>query len=239
MQLAKGRRLYYDTEANNLLPKVTTFHCAGFVDLDSGEEFYFGPPVPATHPLATPILCRPTGPKEACLEFLASAFLAVAHNGLDYDARMLKKLYPERYAPPLKEWDSYIMVKLLWPADSLIGPDMRGMLAGRFPGQLLKSHSLKAWGYRLGNLKDDYKGGFEEWNPEMASYMMQDVSTGVTLWKRCLLRLGWPDTSGPSPPLNLSTTSPASSSSKARMASTSTRTRQSNSPANSSMPRQA
>jgi hypothetical protein len=27
----------------------------------------------------------------------------------------------------------------------------------------------------------------------MASYMMQDVSTGVTLWKRCLKRLGWLD----------------------------------------------
>lgn len=188
--------LYYDCEADNLLPKVTTLHCIGAEDIDTGEKFYFGPAwgdVP------------PTGTAEDGVRFLQTCDLAIAHNGLDYDYRMLKKLYPW-YAGPKKEWDSYLTAKLVWPADTLIGPDMRAMQAGRFPGQLLKSHSLKAWGYRLGNLKDDYKGGFEEWNPEMASYMMQDVSTGVTLWKRILLRLGWVDTSGPPLPLNLSTT---------------------------------
>jgi hypothetical protein len=42
-----GRNIYYDTEAeaDNLLPKVTTLHCIVCEDIDTGEKFYFGPPV--------------------------------------------------------------------------------------------------------------------------------------------------------------------------------------------------
>jgi len=36
-------------------------------------------------------------------------------------------------------------------------------------------HSLRNWGNKLGNFKDDYNGGWEEFNTEMLKYCQQDV----------------------------------------------------------------
>lgn len=51
------------------------------------------------------------------------------------------------------------------------------------PGNLVGLHGLKAWGYRLGLHKDEYKGGWEQWSPEMHSYMVRDVAVTVKLWR--------------------------------------------------------
>ena len=38
-----------------------------------------------------------------------------------------------------------------------------------------RSHSLKAWGLRLGDYKDDYDGGWENYSQEMMDYCIQDT----------------------------------------------------------------
>ncbi len=166
------------------------------VDVETGEEFYFGPAVDPTDPWAEPATVNPSGSLEDGLQFLSEADLVVAHFGLSYDSRMLTKLYPQRPLPK-KEWDSLVVAKMVWPYDSLIGPDLQLMKAGKLPGNLLKTHGLKAWGIRLGENKIDFTDGkdkatcFLKWTPEMAQYGMQDIRTGLKLWKRCLKRLGW------------------------------------------------
>ena len=49
---------------------------------------------------------------------------------------------------------------------------------------LVGSHSLKAWGVRLGNDKGDFDGGdWQTWSPEMQTYCVQDVEVSYDLYK--------------------------------------------------------
>lgn len=50
-----------------------------------------------------------------------------------------------------------------------------------FEPKLIGSHSLRAWGLRLGEHKGDYAGPWDTWSPEMHSYMEQDVRTNFRL----------------------------------------------------------
>lgn len=177
-----GRKVYYDTEGDNLLDDITKFHCIGAVDLATREQFYWGVDQDATSGRTL----------EDGLRFLGECDFVIAHNGLGFDRRALTKIYPQRPLPK-KEWDSLILVKLIWPAEVLIGPDMERIKRGQMPAHMMKRHSLAAWGYRTGTHKGDYKLGFETWRPEMASYMMGDNAAGVAIWDLCMKRLGWVD----------------------------------------------
>lgn len=209
-----GERLYFDIESDGLLDTVTMCHCIAVTDMDTGEEFYYGPPVPPDHAKWTPLLGTPTGTVEEGIQRLAKADLTVAHNGVDFDYVCLEMLYTwfHRCA---KAWDSFVAAKVVWPYDCLLAPDMQRVKAGTMPMMMVKRHSLKAWGYRLGENKDEYDGDrtkfpepsdrpakkgderfdrrWEEWNPWMASYMMQDNRPGVLLWKLIEERVGWTD----------------------------------------------
>jgi len=217
---ALGRRLGGDIESNGLLkpmknkdgsitPRMDRVHCVGFQDIDTDEEFYFGPAVPEGHPKWDPIVGNPCGTVEDGIKFLSQAAMSVFHNGVDFDYRAIREFFPQYPLPPELR-DSYVAAKLIWPYDVLMGPDYERAKRGQMPMNLLKSHSLKAWGYRLGELKDEYDGDhdkypneenakeryarrWEEWNPYMASYMMQDNRPMVKLWKLIEKRAGWVD----------------------------------------------
>ncbi|MGH0000088.1 DNA polymerase [Pseudovibrio ascidiaceicola] len=59
-----------------------------------------------------------------------------------------------------------------------------------FPGRLIGSHGLEAWGYRLGEWKGDYSAEMKakgldpwaEWNVDMQEYCEQDVIVTEKLW---------------------------------------------------------
>jgi DNA polymerase I-like protein with 3'-5' exonuclease and polymerase domains len=195
-----GRHLYFDTEGNGLWrrvpavfnkdgklrtpekPQITALWCIGAVDIHTNEEFYFGvDQEPGSgHTMEDGYL------------FLTEAAALCGHNAIGFDYKVLRKFGgPHGYKDPALCWDSMVTAKLIWPADALIGPDMKLMARGQLEPVLVKRHSLKAWGQRLGELKDEYKGGFEAWNQEMADYMMQDCRAGLKLWRLCLKRLGW------------------------------------------------
>lgn len=228
-----GRRLGGDIESNGLLramknrdgsitPRMDRVHCIGYHDIDTAEEFYFGPRVPYDHPMwekypddqaTRELLANPTSLSiEDGIVFLSDASEAVFHNGVDFDYRAIKEFYPHIPLDRVQKWDTYVAAKLIWPYDVLMGPDYTRAKAGKMPMNLLKSHSLKAWGYRLGDNKADYDGDhdkypgddpevvaeryrrrWEEWNPYMARYMMQDNRPMVKLWKLIEKRAGWVD----------------------------------------------
>lgn len=207
-----GRDLYMDLESDNLLKDMTVVHCLAVIDMNSDEEFYFGPAVPEGHPKWTPLLGNPSGTLEDGYAMMEEANYLVAHNGIDFDYLAVEKVHPTWKRPALA-WDSLVMAKVVWPYDTLIGPDMGRAAKGLLPKHLIKRHSLEAWGYRLGTHKDEYDGDrtkypeprdrparkgderydrrWEEWNPWLASYMMQDCRPGVLLWRLIKERIGW------------------------------------------------
>ncbi|GJE18780.1 DNA polymerase [Methylobacterium marchantiae] len=185
----KGRRLIWDTEGNGLLKEQgtpgtpaykregDTVWCHAAVDIDTEEEFYFGCDL------------GPDSIKEG-LAFIAEADLVLAHYGIGYDYPYIEKVYPG-WVRPKKAWDTQVIAKVIWPYDTLIGPDLSRIKAGTMPGKYLKSQSLAAWGYRTGTHKGDYTGGFDAWLPSMSVYLMGDIRGTLALWRLMEKRLGW------------------------------------------------
>jgi len=68
-------KLVFDIEADNLLPKISKFHCAGAINVDTGEEHWF----------------LPDQLKEF-LSLLDKAEVIIAHNAYGYDIAALNKL---------------------------------------------------------------------------------------------------------------------------------------------------
>jgi DNA polymerase I-like protein with 3'-5' exonuclease and polymerase domains len=52
------------------------------------------------------------------------------------------------------------------------------------PNRLKGSHSLAAWGQRLGCHKGDYQGGWEHYSQEMLDYCVQDTAVTLQLWQK-------------------------------------------------------
>jgi DNA polymerase I len=187
-QSGKGRTVVWDLEGNGLLRqesatkhRMTKLWCVGALDVETREKFYWGWDLGEEN-------------LKHALRFISECDLALAHNGIGFDYQVLEELFPGEFKRPAKAWDTMVCSKVIWPADTLIGPDMQRIREGSLPGRLLKSHSLEAWGYRLGTFKVDYSGGFEEWRPAMASYMMSgDLDVPDAMWTLIKKRLGWTD----------------------------------------------
>jgi DNA polymerase III epsilon subunit-like protein len=115
------------------------------------------------------------------IERLSKADAIVGHNIISFDLPAIKKVFPDW------TFQGEVLDTLVWAR--LVFPDIRDSDFGRFkkgmlPGQLIGSHSLEAWGYRLGVLKGSYgkqDGAWNQWTPEMSAYCEQDVRVTVKL----------------------------------------------------------
>lgn len=181
-----------DCEANGLLETVDRFHCATIKDEFTGQytrytEATFKEYIEALEAEAA----KPDG-------------LLVFHNGIKYDIPALDKLKRQYFGkrlniPRKKVLDTLVLVRLI---HSNIRDRDAGLLrSGILPGKMFGSHSLEAWGYRLGEMKGEYKHDFKakieadggvyvegsEWaecNQAMEDYCEQDVRvTSKLLWK--------------------------------------------------------
>jgi len=153
-------RLVFDIEADNLLPKLSKFHCAGAIDIDTGEEYWF------------------MNEEDDFVNFISLLYKAdvvVAHNAFGYDIPALKKL-------------AHFMGRSFNIDNSKVHCTkiMSQVLNYRRFGF---GHSLKQWGEFFKDYKGDYQGGFEEFNMEMFDYMKQDVRLGAKVYKYLLKEL--------------------------------------------------
>ena len=103
------------------------------------------------------------------LERLKKYDAIVGHNSIGFDYPALYKMYGFQHQMVL---DTALMARC-------IHPDIRTSDFQRdgFEKELIGSHSLKAWGKRVGVLKDDH-GETEDWTtctPEMIEYCKQDT----------------------------------------------------------------
>ena len=90
------------------------------------------------------------------------------HNILSFDLPVLRNLGGF-------SWDNGIRDTLV--LSRLANPSVEG------------GHSLRAWGERIGNYKDDYDGGWEHFSEEMLSYCQQDVRVTKDIYRRLSIQL--------------------------------------------------
>ena len=160
-------RIAFDLESNGFLDDVTTIHCICTKDLDSGKEIAFGP-----------------FDIDKALAYLMKADELIGHNILAYDLSVIAKLYPHFNTTGIKITDTLVLSRLI-RADLRNDDHAAGYTLEQLHKRLYGSHSLKAWGLRLGVLKGDYgeTSDWSTWTKEMETYCQQDVRVTVALWK--------------------------------------------------------
>ena len=153
----------FDLESDGLLDDMTKIHCLAYWDTETKKlhEFY------------------PDQIDEA-INALSSGVIG-GHNIIGFDILAIQKLYPD--FKPDKVIDTLVLSRLLFP--NIKDKDFVSRPENMSP-KLFGSHSLKAWGFRLGTYKDDYDKGFEEFSQEMMDYMLQDVRVTAKLYEHCM-----------------------------------------------------
>jgi len=162
-------RLLFDIETDNFVEHLTKIHCIAALNVDQPDQRWsFGP-----------------DKINDGIELLQSASELIAHNGICFDIPAIKKLYPSFSTHEMVVTDTLVLSRLLH-AD-MKNEDADRAFTGKtdFPKKYLGSHSLKAWGYRLGALKGDFgeTTDWSEWTPEMQSYCEQDVTVCHKLYE--------------------------------------------------------
>lgn len=118
------------------------------------------------------------------LELLSVADEIIGHNVIAYDFPAVALLYPE-FSTSAKITDTLVLSRLI--KANIMQEDADGAFrsaTGAFPKRLWGSHSLAAWGLRVGNLKGDYTGGWENFSQEMLDYCIQDTNVTLTIYKK-------------------------------------------------------
>ncbi len=159
--------IYFDIETNGFLEDTNTIHCLGYADGESPVELLVGR--------------REVAPVVASWE--SKKVTLVAHNGIAFDIPALAKVVGLD-ASQVVVIDTLVLSRFIFP--DMAPEDDKLILRGKLPARLMGSHSLEAWGYRLGCHKGDYNGGWEEYNDEMGVYCRQDVEVLRKLYKHLL-----------------------------------------------------
>lgn len=184
-----------DIEANGLLdhPELK-FHCGWIADYFTEQYTGYRPDDVLSYIKALEAeAAKPDG-------------LIVFHNGIKYDIPALKIIKKKLTGknlniPRNKVVDTLVLSRLLHA--NLKDTDAVLLRRGILPGKRYGSHSLEAWGYRLGEMKGEYKDDFKakcladgstyvdgmEWehfNEPMHAYCEQDVRVTMKLMRKFL-----------------------------------------------------
>lgn len=168
--------LVFDLEANGLLDNATVIHCLCILDTETNTLYKY-PPEDV-----------PKGIKYL-QDYLNDGGKLCGHNIINYDLPLLTKLHNFALTYPQEKQivDTIVLARLIY--SNLDTIDLGKMKAGTLPNNLYKSHTLKAWGYRLGILKGTYGEQQDAWttyNEEMLEYNAQDVIVTNKLYEKCM-----------------------------------------------------
>lgn len=121
----------------------------------------------------------------AALDRLSKADRLIGHNVMRYDLPMLEKVYGWSPPPWVKIADTKVIARLIFP--NVMETDGGLIKTGRMPpgDKYRGSHSIAAWGYRLGvpKLFEDITD-WSEWTPDMEDRCASDVEVNLALWDR-------------------------------------------------------
>lgn len=182
-------RLCWDVETDGLLDEVTKLHCIGVIDVDTMEESLY----------SDLLVMHSDGSNADGMERLMNADLLIGHNLIKYDHPVLKKL-TGKSLPKDKIFDTLVATRLVY--SNIKDIDNK---KGYSLGYLFGSHSLAAWGIRLGgqqkmdyhpvsdpkqpvydptvkNPKRDPRWQGSTYTQLMGDYCMQDVRVNTALF---------------------------------------------------------
>jgi len=158
--------LIFDLETDGLLDEVSKIHCLVMKWTETGIVKTF----------------TAENMEEGIESLLWSNGPIVGHNIIKYDIPVIEKLYPGVKFNQDKVFDTLVATRLIWA--NIKDTDNVLLKQEKLPGKLFGSHSLAAWGYRLGNYKGDYDGGWETFSQEMLDYCVQDVEVTAQLYQK-------------------------------------------------------
>jgi len=166
MNTRKFKRIVWDIETNGLLDTMDTLHCICVKCIESGEtQSFYGDGV------------------QNGLRLLTEAEEIIGHNIIAFDIPAIRLVYPD-FLPTGRVTDTLVLSRLM-KAD-IKNEDFEaynGEDSAILPRRLFGSHSLAAWGLRMGNHKGDYEGGWDTFTDEMLKYCEQDVEVTHSLLK--------------------------------------------------------
>mgnify|MGYP003336301866 FL=1 len=161
-------KLLFDIETDGLLDTVTKVHCIVTRDVDTDEENVF------------------VGDDcEKGFEFLQKAEMLVGHNIIAFDIPVLEKVFGRQLTTVNQTLrDTLVMTRTIWPDRR--DRDFKLFRNGKLPAKMIGSHSLKAWGFRIGELKGEFgeDTDWQEFTEEMLDYCRQDVVVNLKLYKK-------------------------------------------------------
>ena len=152
--------IIFDIEANGLVHDVSSIHCIVLHNTEDGTTTCYND-------------AGNTEPIIRAITTLEEADRIVGHNIINYDLRVITKLYPF-FSPVGDVIDTLLLSRLYHP--NLMEIDKKHAWKG-MPLKLYGRHSLEAYGYRLGEHKGDFgkESDWSEWSQEMQDYCKQDV----------------------------------------------------------------
>jgi DNA polymerase I-like protein with 3'-5' exonuclease and polymerase domains len=153
-----GSRATFDLEANGLLDTASKLHCISIADLDSDQVDQYRP--------------EQIG---AGLEHLSRLDYLVGHNILNYDLRLLRQLYDWTPKAGCAVVDTLVASRLILSNLTDLD-DQAAAMGGPVLKKLRGSHSIEAWGLRLGMPKTGTDiTDWSTWTPEMQARCVGDA----------------------------------------------------------------
>lgn len=179
MLTIKDKFIITDIETNGLLDTSTKFWC-GWI-YDSKKDEYKG-------------YTDLNAYFDAINLFGCNGYNIVFHNGIRFDIPCLKKLMGSRFLFDPRDCvlDTLVLARLIY--SNIKDTDIGLIRSGRLPKALYGSHSLKAYGYRMGELKGTYgeqEDAWDKFTQEMYEYNKQDVVVTLKLFQK-LMTKGYP-----------------------------------------------
>lgn len=163
-------KLLFDIETDNLYDDVSTIHCIVTKDLDNEKIKCFTSDSADIH-----------GSISEGLEALVDASHVTGHNIIGYDNPVLTKL--RSIEIPIDRVTDTLVLSRLYHTE-LKRFDYAKRTDRGFPRKLAGSHSMEAWGQRLGRYKGMKPESFEKYTPKMLTYCIQDVELNHLLLKK-------------------------------------------------------
>ena len=160
----------FDIETDGLYHQATNVRCISIKVDDNPTEVYTAFPIKGS-----------AGSIEDGLDLLSKADILVGHNIINFDLPTIKKLYWWWDIGNSKILDTLINTELKYP--NIIDKDMKRKT---IPTKLKGRYSLKAWGYRLRILKDEFEESWEELTEQMVEYCRQDAEVTYALYHKLL-----------------------------------------------------
>jgi hypothetical protein len=158
--------LIFDIETDGLVHDVSSIHCAVIYDTENDSYAQYN-----DSGTQDPII--------RAITRLEEADRIVGHNIINYDLRVIAKLYPF-FSPVGDAVDTLLLSRLYHP--NLMEVDKKQAWK-HMPLQLYGRHSLEAYGYRLGEFKGNFakETDWNDWSQEMEDYCTQDVKVTTKL----------------------------------------------------------